>query len=81
MYFTNGTDKVFMANNPYLQDNFRYLKYGVVDSIYDEEGMGRIKVRVNGSPSVGGDGDSTIEELPWAFPLLPKHLSAKSLYC
>lgn len=76
MYFTNGTDKVFMANSPYLQDNFRYLKYGVVDSIRDEEGMGRIKVRVSGAPSVGGDGNGPIEDLPWAFPLLPKHLSA-----
>ena len=76
MYFTDGTDKVFMANSPYIQDNFRYLKYGVVDSIQDEEGMGRIKVRVNGSPTVGGDGNGPVEDLPWAFPLLPKHLSA-----
>jgi len=76
MYFIgNGTNKVFMSNSPYLQDNFRYLKYGVVDSILDEEGMGRIKVRINGSPTVGGDGDTPIDKLPWAFPLLPKHLS------
>ena len=75
MYFTNGTNKVFMPNSPYLQDNFRYLKYGVVDSIEDEYGMGRIKVRVNGSPTVGGDGDTPTADLPWAFPLLPKHLS------
>jgi hypothetical protein len=76
MYFIgNGTNKVFMPNSPYLQDNFRYLKYGVVDSIVDEEGMGRIKVRINGSPTVGGDGDTLTDKLPWAFPLLPKHIS------
>ena len=75
MYFTNGTNKVFMPTSPYLQDNFRYLKYGVVDSIQDENGMGRIKVRINGSPTVGGDGDLPTADLPWAFPLLPKHLS------
>lgn len=76
MYFIgNGTNKFFQAESPYLQDNFRYLKYGVVDSIQDDEGMGRIKVRVNGSQTVGGDGDIPIEELPWSFPLLPKHLS------
>lgn len=73
---SNGTNKVFMPSSPYLQDNFRYLKYGVVDSIQDENGMGRIKVRINGSPTVGGDGDTPTEDLPWAFPLLPKHLSA-----
>jgi hypothetical protein len=76
MYFIgNGTNKVFMTNSEYNQDNFKYLKYGVVDSIEDENGMGRIKVRINGSPTVGGDGDLPTKELPWAFPLLPKHLS------
>ena len=76
MYFIgNGTNKFFQTESPYLQDSFRYLKYGVVESIQDENGMGRIKVRINGSATVGGDGDTAIEDLPWAFPLLPKHLS------
>jgi len=71
----DGTSSWFLGPNPSRQDNFRYLKYGVVDSIEDEFGMGRIKVRVNGNHTVGGDGDTLTNDLPWAFPLLPKHLS------
>ena len=71
----DGTSSWFLGPYPSKQDNFRYLKYGVVDSIEDEFGMGRIKVRVNGNHAVGGDGDTLTKDLPWAFPLLPKHLS------
>ena len=72
---SDGAGKVLNSYNLYRQDNFKYLKYGVVSSIEDENGMGRIKVRIQGNHTVGGDGDTLIEDLPWAFPLLPKHLS------
>lgn len=60
----------------YNQNAFKYLKYGQVESIIDDEGMGRIRVRVKGSQNVGGDDGIPTEQLPYAFPLLPKHLSA-----
>lgn len=69
----------------YLSDNFQYLKPGVVVSIKDEQGLGRIKVAIKGPSSVGGDDgwynnlkskEENLENLAWSFPLLPKHLSA-----
>jgi len=62
--------------DPYAQTSFKYLKYGQVESIRDPDGMGRIKVRIKGSINAGGDDGLTTDELPDAFPLLPKHLSA-----
>jgi hypothetical protein len=80
----NGPNSVINYKGLYEQDNFKYLKFGVVKSIKDPDGMGRIKVFVPGSPSVGGDDDwkdgasnidEAIDNLPYCFPLLPKHLS------
>lgn len=69
-----------MHNKSYTQgksdgSNFKYLKYGVVVSVKDNDGLGRIKVRVKGSKSVGGDDEFDDSELPWAFPFIPKYLS------
>ena len=77
MYFQH--DKAF-TNDLYsnLGSNYRYLKPGIVESVKDNEGLGRIKVRELGAKSVGGDGDraeTPTEKLPDAFPLIPKHLS------
>jgi hypothetical protein len=72
MYFH---DKSF-AMNTYESSNYDYLKYGVVESIKDNEGLGRIKVRIKGAQSVGGDDGVLTKDLPWSFPLIPKHLSA-----
>jgi hypothetical protein len=55
--------------------NFKYLKFGVVESVDDEFGLGRIKVRINGTRATGGDKDVPTAELPDAFPMIPKHLS------
>jgi hypothetical protein len=54
--------------------NFKYLKYGVVVSIDDEFGLGRIKVRINGTAASGGDKNTSDADLPYAFPMIPKHL-------
>ena len=80
MYFSYN--KAFVDKTNFQQDNFRYLQTAVVESVYDESGMGRIKARINGPVELGGDADiptfPTIndkQEIPYAFPLLPKHLS------
>jgi hypothetical protein len=54
--------------------NFKYLKYGVVVSTKDEYGLGRIKVRINGTAATGGDKNTTDADLPYASPMIPKHL-------
>lgn len=54
--------------------NFKYLKFGTVVSIDDEYGLGRIKVRINGTTATGGDKNTTDADLPYAFPMMPKHL-------
>jgi len=56
------------------------IKYGIVKKLEsdlgpDENfGLGRIKVRIPGSRSTGGDNNIPDDELSWCFPLLPKHL-------
>jgi len=70
----------------YKSSNFSYLKWGVVVSIKDSKGLGRIKVAIKGAPSVGGDDgwnkvanktyNQQVADLPDCFPLLPKQLSA-----
>ncbi len=67
-------DKEF-ARGTYDGSSYEYLKPAVVVSIKDDEGLGRIKVRVKGAPSLGGDDGIPDDELGWAFPLLPKYLS------
>lgn len=64
------------------------IRYGIVKALesdigpakdsnvngYGNRGLGRIKVQILGSISTGGDADTPTDELPWCFPLLPKHL-------
>ena len=71
-------------------ENKPFLRYGVVkalesDSGNKDTGLGRIKVYIKGPISTGGDGDTPdeslastdIQQLPWCFPLLPKHLQTQ----
>lgn len=72
---SNGTNKLGNIADTYKQDNFKYLVHGIVESIADEFGMGRIKVRIKGAESVGGDDGIENKNLPWSHPLIPKHIS------
>jgi hypothetical protein len=77
MYFTyEGTNKINRGErNPYdTLSSFQYLKYGEVVSNTDEFGIGRIKVRIKGSLSAGGDDGILDSDLPFAFPMIPKHI-------
>ena len=55
------------------------VRYGVVTSLessagpIENKGLGRIKVRIKGSMTTGGDDSILDENLPWCFPLMPKH--------
>ena len=55
--------------------DIKFVKYGVVTSVDDSNQLGRIKVRIKGADSLGGDdGKTNNSDLPWCFPMLPKHL-------
>lgn len=78
MYFSqDGTNKLNRGEKN-VYDNlssFKYLKYGEVVSITDEFGLGRIKVRIKGSQTAGGDDGVPNDKLPYATPMIPKFLS------
>lgn len=58
------------------QSSFQYLKYGEVVAVEDAFGLGRIKVRVKGSQSAGGDDGVLDSALPYAYPMIQKHVQA-----
>lgn len=55
-------------------DNFKRINIGEVVSVTDPNYLGRIKVRIKGPVSKGGDDGILDNDLPWAFPLTPKFL-------
>lgn len=67
---TRGEDSVYDNRG-----SFQYLRYGEVVQNTDENGLGRIKVRIKGSTSTGGDDGISISDLAYASPLIPKHIS------
>lgn len=77
MYFYEGTNKLNRGEKSGYENvsSFKYLKYGEVISVTDEFGLGRIKVRVKGSQSVGGDDGVSNADLPYATPMVPKFLA------
>lgn len=58
-------------------DKNKNLQLAEVVSVYDPNSLGRIKVRIKGPRALGGDDGVTDANLPWCFPLLPKHLSVQ----
>ncbi len=56
-------------------DNFKTLEIGEVVSVNDPNYLGRIKVRIKGPRSRGGDDGVLDNDLPWCFPILPKLIS------
>jgi hypothetical protein len=56
-------------------EGFQMISYGEVVSVYDEKNLGRIKVKLFGSTSAGGDKNITKEDLAWCTPMLPKVFS------
>jgi len=79
MYF-----EIFEGTNKHVtggESNYSKLKYdkniqiGLVVNVDDPTGMGRIKVKLIAAPQQGGDNGELNADLPWCFPLLPKHLN------
>lgn len=68
-----GNNKIFRGSTYDNNSNYTPIKYGEVISVDDPKGLGRIKVRVKGPTGLGGDDDIPANDLPWCFPLIPKH--------
>lgn len=81
MYFQifNGPNKSTRGDkNPYQGLNkLKNISLGEVIDVNDPNYLGRIKVRIKGSRNKGGDDGIADSDLPWAFPMIPKHLAIK----
>lgn len=86
MYFAKnyatGKDSVYQGLN-----NHQPISIGEVVSVIDPQQMGRIKVRIYGAATRGGDNDTPgliredgsldVDVLPWCMPMLPKFISVQ----
>lgn len=72
----DGTNKLARGEKSGYDNftSFKYLKIGEVVSIDDDFGLGRIKVRIKGSQSSGGDDGISDADLATAFPMIQKHI-------
>jgi len=80
MYFiTEGTGKNNTGRKNIYENNdwYRSLKVGEVVSVDDPNYLGRIKVRIKGPVSRGGDDGIADADLTWCFPMIPKHISSQ----
>lgn len=73
----DATNKTILTNGSIYNTGaiFKQLQSGIVMDNTDPNGLGRVKVSIQGNGSVGGDNNTAVDDLPYAFPLLPKHLS------
>tara|TARA_R110000782_G_scaffold65140_1_gene132664 strand:- start:4598 stop:5584 length:987 start_codon:yes stop_codon:yes gene_type:complete len=74
---TNANNKITTGRNSSYETthNYKHIVIGEVVSVGDVKGLGRIKVRVKGPISLGGDDGVLDKDLPWCFPLMPKMFS------
>jgi hypothetical protein len=78
MYFYEDNNKFFNFGNVSNSalPKMKNIEIGWVASVNDPNSIGRIKVRIKGSSSQGGDDSiSDDNDLPWSFPMLPKFFS------
>lgn len=74
----SGENK-FISNRPTVLstvDNIKSVQIGVVSSIDDPDALGRIKVKIPGPANKGGDDGIAVEDLPWAYPMVPKFFTS-----
>lgn len=72
-----GAENAFGANIPSISSSqtIKTIQLAKVVSVDDDNALGRIKVRIPGPTSIGGDGDTPLEKIPWAYPMIPKFFS------
>lgn len=52
----------------------QFIKPAVVIDVNDPQNLGRIKVKIPGPTSVGGDSELDVKDIPYAFPIIPRYL-------
>ncbi len=57
-------------------DLFKSIQIGTVVSVDDPQSLGRIKVRINGPATMGGDDGISDNNLSWCYPMVPKFFSS-----
>lgn len=79
LFLTDGNNKIPRGGKSAYQnlDAFRTIEIGEVLSVYDKDNLGRIKVRIKGPKSRGGDDNTPDSELPWCFPMIPKFMTSQ----
>ncbi len=74
----NDGKKTIFTGRQSVYDNenqvHNFIQLGEVVSVDDPNYLGRIKVRIIGPTTKGGDDGIDNKNLAWCFPLLPKHL-------
>lgn len=67
----SGNESVYQ-----FTEGFQMITHGEVVDVNDDKNLGRIKVKLFGPASAGGDKNiTTISELAWCTPMLPKVFS------
>ena len=70
-------ENAFSSNLPPVTASvtIKTIQIGRVVSVDDNDALGRIKVRIPGPTSIGGDADLPIEKIPWSYPMVTKFFS------
>lgn len=74
-----GGDNKFISNQPTVLstvDNLKNIQIGIVVSVDDQQGLGRIKVSIPGPAMKGGDEGTSVDNLPWCYPMVPKFFTS-----
>jgi hypothetical protein len=74
------SENKFITNRPTVLstvDNLKFVQIGVVASVDDPNGLGRIKVKIPGPANRGGDDGTLLEDIPWAYPMVSKFFTAQ----
>ena len=74
-----SAENKFITNKPSVLSNLDIMKtiqIGVVCSVDDPQSLGRIKVKIPGQQTQGGDDGIAISDLPWCYPLIPKFFTS-----
>lgn len=69
-----SVENSFGSNLPPIlsETKIKAIQIAKVVSVDDNNALGRIKVRIAGPTSLGGDGELPLDEIPWAYPMVPK---------
>lgn len=74
-----GTNKYIFGNSRQEYDNqpiIKNVQIGIVALVDDPNSLGRIKVAIKGPANKGGDDGTSINDLPWCYPMVPRFFAS-----